>query len=80
MLAMNPRDRFSGTLAKLGMRSETSPSESPYIEATVDFDRAAVEQCTTGASVRASIQCGRRSLGYVWLHDLFDTIRTWLFF
>jgi multidrug efflux pump subunit AcrA (membrane-fusion protein) len=80
LLAMNPRDSFSGTLARLGMRSETMPSESPYVEATVDFDRAAVEQCTAGAGVRASIRCGRRSVGYVWLHDLYDTIRTWLFF
>jgi multidrug efflux pump subunit AcrA (membrane-fusion protein) len=80
LLAMNPRDRFSGTLAKLGMRSETTPSERPYVEATVDFDRSAVEQCTAGAGVRASIHCGRRSVGYVWLHDLYDTVRTWLFF
>jgi hypothetical protein len=80
MLAMNPRESFSGKLARLGMRSETSPSESPYVGATVDFDHSAVPQCAAGAGVRASIQCGRRSLGYVWLHDLYDTIRTWLFF
>ncbi len=80
MLAMNPRESFSGTLARLGMRSETSPADSPYVEATVDFDRSAVPQSTAGAGVRASIQCGRRSLGYVWLHDLYDTIRTWLYF
>jgi biotin carboxyl carrier protein len=80
LLAMNPRESFSGTLARLGMRSETLPSENPYVEATVDFDRNAVGQCTAGAGVRASIQCGRRSVAYVWLHDLYDTIRTWLFF
>ena len=77
---MDPRRSFPGTLARLGMRSETSASESPYVEAIVDFDRAAIEQCTAGAGVRTSIQCGRRSLGYVWLHDLFDTVRMWLFF
>ena len=77
---MNPRESFSGTLARLGMRSETSPPESPYVEATVSFDRSTASQCTAGAGVRAYIQCGRRSLGYVWLHDLYDTIRTWLFF
>jgi multidrug efflux pump subunit AcrA (membrane-fusion protein) len=80
LLATDPRRSFPGTLARLGMRSETSASDSPYVEATVDFDRAAVEQLTAGAGVRASIQCGRRSLGYVWLHDLYDTIRMWLFF
>jgi hypothetical protein len=80
LLAMNPRQSFPGTLAQMGMRSETSKSESPYVEASVDFDRSAVQQCTAGAGVRAYIRCGRRSLGYVWLHDLYDTIRMWLFF
>ncbi len=77
---MNPRESFSGTLARLGMRSETSPSESSYVEATVAFNRSTAGQCTAGAGVRAYIQCGRRSLGYVWLHDLYDTVRTWMFF
>lgn len=30
-----------------------------------------------GASVRARLLCGRRSLGYVWLHDLINTARVW---
>jgi len=80
LLAMNPRQSFPGTLARLALRSETSASESPYVEARVDFDRSALEQCTAGAGVRAYIRCGRGSLGYVWLHDLYDTIRIWLFF
>jgi multidrug efflux pump subunit AcrA (membrane-fusion protein) len=80
LLAMNPRQSFPGTLARMGMRSETSASESPYVEASVDIDRSAVQQCTAGAGVRAYIGCGRRSLGYVWLHDLYDTVRMWLFF
>ena len=80
LLAMNPRESFPGTLAHVAMRSETAQSESPYVEASVDIDRSALEQYTAGAGVRASIQCGRRSLGYVWLHDLYDTIRMWLFF
>jgi len=28
----------------------------------------------------AKIACGRRSLGYVWLHELWDTVRGWLVF
>jgi hypothetical protein len=30
--------------------------------------------------VIARIHCGRRSLGYVWLHDLIDAVKTrWQF-
>ncbi len=95
LLAMNPRQSFQGTLARLGMRSETAGSwspgtpgspDGPFLAATVDVDRSSLDPCTghpvsrVGAGVRAYIQCGRRSLGYVWLHNLLDTIRTWFFF
>lgn len=31
-----------------------------------------------GATVTAKFHCGRRSIGYVWFHDIIDTTRTWL--
>lgn len=30
-----------------------------------------------GVSARAQIECGRRSLGYVWLHDIWDAVVEW---
>ena len=33
-----------------------------------------------GATARARIDCGRRALGYVWLHDLFEAFQTWVAF
>jgi hypothetical protein len=33
-----------------------------------------------GLSARAQIECGRRSIGYVWLHDVWDTVVGWLKF
>ena len=80
LLVMNPRERYPGTVARLGMRSETSEGNAPYMSVAVDIDQAALENRTPGAGVKASIRCGRRSWGYVWLHDVVDTIRTRLFF
>ena len=37
-------------------------------------------EVTLTATVTAKIECGRRSLGYVWLHDLLDAIRSWVLF
>ena len=80
LLVMNPRERYPGTVARLGMRSEATEGNAPFMSVSVDIDRAALENRTPGAGVKASIRCGRRSLGYVWLHDLLDTMRTRLFF
>jgi hypothetical protein len=33
-----------------------------------------------GARVTARIHCGSRSIGYVWLHDFIDFVRTSLLF
>ena len=33
-----------------------------------------------GASVTAKVHCGRRSIGYVWLHDLFEWFQSRVLF
>jgi hypothetical protein len=80
LLVMNPRQHYRGTVSRLGMRSESAEGEAPYMSVSVEIDRSALENPTPGAGVKASIQCGRRCWGYVWLHDLVDTLRTRLFF
>ena len=35
---------------------------------------------TKGAEVSAKIDCGRRSLGYVWFHDVLEFIQTKILF
>ncbi len=80
LLVMNPRQHYQGTVSRLGMRSETAEDNAPYLSVSVDIDPSFLENRTPGAGVKASIRCGRRSVGYVWLHDLVDTIRTRLFF
>lgn len=80
LLVMNPRERYRGTVSRLGMRSEASEGNAPFMSVSVAIDQAALGNRTPGAGVKASIRCGRRSWGYVWLHDLVDTIRTRLFY
>jgi multidrug efflux pump subunit AcrA (membrane-fusion protein) len=57
----------------------------PTVDVVVAFDKsklteAARRDLRPGVSARAEIACGRRPLGYVWLHDLWDTTLTWLRF
>jgi hypothetical protein len=37
---------------------------------TVDFDKQDVAGLRPGATALARVHCGRRSIGFVWLHDL----------
>jgi hypothetical protein len=57
----------------------------PTVDVIVAFDKLQLEdadrrELRPGVSARAEIDCGRRSLGYVWLHDIWDTTLTWLRF
>lgn len=60
-------------------------ASSPTVEVIVAFDKTQLDetilsQLRPGVSARAEIDCGRRSLGYVWFHDILDAIITWIRF
>ncbi|NNJ28166.1 hypothetical protein LzC2_42780 [Planctomycetes bacterium LzC2] len=46
------------------------------ITAPPNADGGSDVQTRSGATVVARIRCGERSIGYVWLHDLIDAVRT----
>ena len=80
---------YTGHIEKIGMTASVDTKDAaaarPTIEVVVAFDKhelteAAQRDLRPGVTARAEIDCGRRSLGYVWLHDLWDAAITWLRF
>jgi len=74
-----------GMTADVDTRDAAGDAARPTVEVVVAFDKsqlteAAQRELRPGLSARAEIDCGRRSLGYVWLHDLWDAALTWLRF
>lgn len=65
-------------IREIGLRSETSPQGESNVRVTADFDRGQVGELHPGATVVAQIQCGRRALGYVWFHRLFEALQRFL--
>ena len=66
--------------ADLPVDKSTKPE--PTIRTKVSFDSpeliaALGGELRPGVSARAQIECGRRSIGYVWLHDIWDTAVEW---
>ncbi len=79
-LASAPGHALTGTLDRVGNRTELSETEGAVVLATVGVDREKIPERVPGAGVVARVNCGRRSIGYVLLHDLIDAVRTWFFF
>jgi len=76
-LATDPVRPLQGTVRRVGMRTEVTESEGAFVLATVDVNREEMSELIPGATVTAKVYCGRRAVGYVWLHDLIDAIQSW---
>jgi len=80
LLATEPAVTHRGRLARVAQNSETADGQPPSVLVTAVLDDAAPASARSGAGVRARIHCGQRPIGYVWLHDLIDAVRTQILF
>ena len=78
--ATNPNQRIVGLLQKTGTSIQQKEQEGPSLLLTVGFNRKTITFLQPGATVTAKIHCGRRSLGYVWLHDVWEFLQYRVFF
>jgi multidrug efflux pump subunit AcrA (membrane-fusion protein) len=77
-LASDPGVEYQGRVADVALSTEMDEADNPSVLVTVAFDRENVAGLRPGATVLARIHCGRRAVGYVWLHELFETIQSHL--
>ncbi len=76
-LATDPDQQRSGVVREVSPTTDAGgPDAPPSAAVRVDID-ATGDELRPGATVMARIDCGTRSLGYVWLHDIWNALRTW---
>jgi hypothetical protein len=66
---------FSGTLDLIATRSAVSNEQTNIFPVHVSTDARQIPNLRIGAEVRAKIDCGQRSLGYVLFGDVIEFIR-----
>ncbi len=74
ILAADPNRRFTGRITNISRATELNPDEGQSIRVTVEFDSKQLDVRQVRTDVQAKIYCGRASLGYVWLHDVFEFV------
>jgi multidrug efflux pump subunit AcrA (membrane-fusion protein) len=79
LLGTDPGTTYHGTLQRIGKGVETVDERS-YVLVTAAIDKAQIPRLHPGATAIPRIHCGRRSLGFVWFHGLWNAIRTRLLF
>jgi hypothetical protein len=75
-LTAEPGQKYSGNVRTLATRAELDDNQASFVRMTADFDKHEVPQLHPGATVTAKVYCGRRSLGFVWFHDVWNFVQS----
>ena len=79
-MAADPAVTYRGQIEKTAIRTEITESDESVVLVTASINRHEISKLIPAASVVARIRCGQRPIGYVWLHDLFEAVRSWIMF
>jgi multidrug efflux pump subunit AcrA (membrane-fusion protein) len=80
LLATDPGTAYHGHIEKTSLATQTDEVYGSHLRLTVGIDADRAPRLRPGATVIGKIHCGRRSLAFVWLHDLIAMIRSRLLF
>jgi hypothetical protein len=82
ILATQPGAQHKGTVKEISLVANPEKEEGNIVLIRIKINKDDINQNDrlAGAAVSGKVHCGRRSLGYVWFHDLFAFIQTKIFF
>ncbi|MFN3194107.1 MAG: GAF domain-containing protein [Aureliella sp.] len=79
--AAEPGVQFEGRVIEVGRSLQMNADKSQSLRVLVSIDTADVDQIRQyRSSVSAKIYCGEKSLGYVWLHEVFEFVQSKVLF
>ncbi|MBI3861268.1 MAG: HlyD family efflux transporter periplasmic adaptor subunit [Planctomycetia bacterium] len=75
MLATEAGTSYRGTIENISLATDVRPPEQAHVLVTVRINRDEIRGLRPGATAVTRIHCGRRSIGFVWFHSLWETIQ-----
>jgi hypothetical protein len=81
-VATNPGQKHVGAVEAIHTTAEVRGEEgnTVLVKISINKDDLPVTELRPGASVTAKINCGKRSLGYVWFHDVVNFVQSKVLF
>lgn len=80
LIATDPTVTHRETVDSIAISTEPHSGEEPSVRVTARVDSSDASDLRPGSTVVAKIHCGERPIGYVWFHDLFESLRSNFFF
>lgn len=80
ILAANPNVSYTGRVKYIAESTQLQADQKQSVKVVVEFDSDAIELKHARSEVQAKIHCGKKSVGYVWLHPVGEFIQSQIFF
>jgi len=80
ILATHPGKAFVGRVIEIDKTAETRDENGNTIRIRVAVNKEELPDLRDGAKVTARVHCGRESMGYVWFHELIETVQAKVLF
>ncbi len=77
-LVSHPGSEFTGELIHIDEKLEVYSEDGNCVKAMVAFDNTQLptDLLKSGTRINARLNCGTRSIGFVWFHELFETVES----
>ncbi len=80
VLSSHPGLEFEGHVTDIHRTAEVQGDEGNSVLIRVAIDKSQLPELRSGTTVTAKVNCGRRSIGYVVFHEMFETIQSQILF
>ena len=72
ILVTEPKTPLEGTVADVQRITQVHDEEGNSVRILVKIDESDIREPRPGAAVTGKVLCGRRSIGYTWMHEAFE--------
>jgi multidrug efflux pump subunit AcrA (membrane-fusion protein) len=80
ILASDPGTRYEGRVVEAANATQVDPTEGQHLLVFAEIDNEEIQWGRAGTEVQAKVDCGKRSVGYVWLHGVIEFIQSRILF
>ena len=80
ILATDPGTSHVGHVTEMHAAAQVRGDEGNTVLLRVAIDKSQLKDMRPGSTVSAKVDCGNRSIGYVWLHDLVSFVQSRILF
>lgn len=80
LIATDPAVTRHETVDAIALSTEPHQDDEPSVRVTARVERSEADDLRPGSTVVGKIHCGERPIGYVWFHELFESVRSQFFF